>query len=473
KVLSWWSPPPSILLQVCNALAFAHDRGVIHRDVKPENVMIGAYGEVYLLDWGIARRVDEPPTDRIAGTPCFLAPEMLEGRADARSDVFLLGATLHQILTGEARHGEGDLIDVLLRAKDAEPHLYDEGVPDELARICNRACAKRPEDRYLDVAAFREALLRYRSHQSAAALAATAEERLEELRALTRRASQPGEDEEASRLAYLEAQRLFNEARFGFEQSLAAWPEGRVAQDGLEECLATMARYELGRGQPDAAQAALEAMEAPPATLLAEVEAQRAEREAARARFAQLEHDRDRHVGARERSRALTFLGAAVVLLTAGFVALRVAYPDYAPPTLRFAIVGVAVFGAMLAIVAWWRRRGAWNLVNRRIAQIALLTLGVSALNRFASLAAGADGPRILLTDALLIGMGGLALTPFHEGGPWLASMAFALAFVGAFRPAWIEPGFIAFAIAVPVFLLAWRRWGPRPSHAHGEDEAP
>ncbi|MBM4362816.1 MAG: serine/threonine protein kinase, partial [Deltaproteobacteria bacterium] len=94
-----------VLMQVASALHFAHDRGILHRDVKPENVMLGRFDEVYVVDWGIAvsLRDDQDPrlprvaeaTD-LAGTPAYLAPEMLEGdpsRLGPWTDVYLLGAT--------------------------------------------------------------------------------------------------------------------------------------------------------------------------------------------------------------------------------------------------------------------------------------------------------------------------------------------------------------------------------------------
>jgi len=87
-----------ILLQVANALALAHSRGVLHRDVKPDNVMIGEFGEVYLVDWGVALELPGDAGPRhLVGTPQFLAPEMLDAQLPLGpgTDVYLLGATLH------------------------------------------------------------------------------------------------------------------------------------------------------------------------------------------------------------------------------------------------------------------------------------------------------------------------------------------------------------------------------------------
>jgi serine/threonine-protein kinase len=447
-----------VLLQVCNAVAFAHARGVVHRDIKLENVRIGDFGEVYLLDWGIAKKLDAPSSGRIVGTPVHMAPEMTFGDADERSDVFLLGAALHEALTGRPRHDATDLVEVLRLARRAEPYSYDTKVPRELAAILNRACARDPSARFESASALREAVVRFREHRSAAKLAAAGAERLAELEKLTKGGG-----------AYAEAQRVFTEARFAFEQARAAWPESELATNGLQRALDAMARVELAHGQPDGAEACLSAMTDPPTALRAEIVALRARQLAEKARLAKLEHDQDRGVGAGVRQRATVLLAIAIVAITAGLVGMRLVRPDYVTPQLRFAFGGTVVFGVVLAVATWWRRNGEWNLVNRRIAQIALLTLGVSALHRYASLVAGAAPERILLTDAFLVGMGGVALTPFHRGGPWLATMAFALAFVGAVKPAWIEPGFIGFALFVPLFFVAWRRFARRPASTNEE----
>ena len=104
-----------ILIQVCNAVHFANERGILHRDIKPGNVIIGEHGEVYLIDWGLAVSLggdhfDLPRAEdvsSIAGTPAYMAPEMAEpqpGGLSAATDVYLLGGCLHTLLTGRPRH---------------------------------------------------------------------------------------------------------------------------------------------------------------------------------------------------------------------------------------------------------------------------------------------------------------------------------------------------------------------------------
>src|SRR5438067_5726539 len=108
-------------VDVCLAVELAHSRGVVHRDLKPANIMLGDFGEVYVLDWGIAKLVDEPETPRaqtldlpssthatrvgkVLGTPEFMAPEaLLHGVADRRTDVYALGIILDQLLLADQR----------------------------------------------------------------------------------------------------------------------------------------------------------------------------------------------------------------------------------------------------------------------------------------------------------------------------------------------------------------------------------
>jgi serine/threonine-protein kinase len=159
---------------VCNTVAYAHARGVIHRDLKPQNVVVGDYGEVIVLDWGLAKVTGRPDeqtrlepisleTDaargetvqgQIVGTPAYLAPEQAEGlvsQIDERTDVYGLGAILYEILVGEPPFAGKDALSVLERVsldKPIPPRQRVAQTPLALQAVCLKALAKVPAQRY-------------------------------------------------------------------------------------------------------------------------------------------------------------------------------------------------------------------------------------------------------------------------------------------------------------------------------------
>jgi len=138
---------------VCLAVGYAHERGVVHRDLKPANIMLGDYGEVYVLDWGIARVLSEPDPDAgtLLGTPGYMAPEQCRGEdAMPASDVYALGSILFEILSGEALHppGVAALVSTVSDpAASPAARATRREVPIELDRICLDALAAEPEAR--------------------------------------------------------------------------------------------------------------------------------------------------------------------------------------------------------------------------------------------------------------------------------------------------------------------------------------
>jgi serine/threonine-protein kinase len=158
-----------IFVKVCDAVAYAHHRGVIHRDIKPENIMVAGFGQVYLMDWGLARLTKTRPASGHnaqmeapgpVGTPGYMAPEQARGNPaemDERSDVFGLGAVLYEIVTGKNPFGEHRNPDLVMkRAAAGQVVPVDQaapgaGVSKRLRDIITRATMPKPEDRYQTV----------------------------------------------------------------------------------------------------------------------------------------------------------------------------------------------------------------------------------------------------------------------------------------------------------------------------------
>jgi len=177
------------LQKACQAVGYAHARGVIHRDLKPSNIMVGRDGEVFVLDWGIAkvkgdlgeeegialeemietnRSLDASQATRIGavtGTPAYMSPEQAEGRLDeisARSDVYALGAILYKILTGRVPYQGHTVWQTLMAVAKAELQwpsvIATKKIPDVLEEICVRALSADPEVRYVDARALADEL---------------------------------------------------------------------------------------------------------------------------------------------------------------------------------------------------------------------------------------------------------------------------------------------------------------------------
>jgi serine/threonine protein kinase len=160
-----------IVLKVAVGLQQAHARGIVHRDVKPGNIMISASGEPILMDFGLARRDDTADlrltqSGMILGSPAYMSPEQLEGHPDRvgpASDLYSLGVVLYELLTGRLPF-HGTVISVIGQIAASDPPLIGELCPalsgSPLAAVCQRMMAKRPEDRYRDMTEAAEALRR-------------------------------------------------------------------------------------------------------------------------------------------------------------------------------------------------------------------------------------------------------------------------------------------------------------------------
>jgi hypothetical protein len=175
-------------LDVCNAVEYAHSRGVVHRDIKPGNVIVGKHGETLIVDWGLAKPMGyvEPDHDtgertlmpslasgsaetlpgQVLGTPSYMSPEQAAGdlgKLGPASDVYSLGATLYCLLSGRPPF-EGEAGEVLRRVQRgafAPPRQLDQSVDKALEAVCLKAMATKPEDRYASCRALAEDVERW------------------------------------------------------------------------------------------------------------------------------------------------------------------------------------------------------------------------------------------------------------------------------------------------------------------------
>lgn len=179
-------------VRVCQTMAYAHSRDIIHRDLKGQNVILGDFGEVVVLDWGFAKRLSEPdresaPTQRArslghanknltmdgeaVGTPAYMAPEQALGRndlIDTRTDVYGLGAMLYEVLTGSPPFTGEDTREVLSKVRNevpAAPGTLNEDVPLLLEQACLKALSKSPDDRQQTAAELADEVERWQEVQ--------------------------------------------------------------------------------------------------------------------------------------------------------------------------------------------------------------------------------------------------------------------------------------------------------------------
>ncbi len=452
-----------VLLRVCDAIDYAHSQGIIHRDIKPGNVMLGDFGEVYVVDWGIAVELETwKPDGKAVGTPAYMAPEMADPsvqRPDERSDVFLLGATLYQVLFGRAPRA-GQKARAAMAAA-ADPLQFPDGidVPEELVDICQRACEVDPASRFESVAEFRAALRQYLQHRSGARLATQAHEQLAEIR----REMHTSAPDYANLIERLDA------VKHQFRAADELWPDSAPARRGLSEIVAPTITGHIALGNlPAARQLADQAGDELAPELLGRLEGLERDRELdgqARHHVEVLQREQSLSVGGDQRSGLLLAL-AAGLLMTVAYVYISRRGTAPGSPEFLFTL-GLVCLGFWVALLLLRRKRLSATYVDRTAALSITVIFLVIVVHRALALVAGWDRAAIVQVDLLLISGPLFVLGTLHRSFYAVGTIPLFAAAISVFVPESARVMINAVpALLVILVSILWKRIVARASPA-------
>lgn len=446
-----------ILMAVCNAVHYAHSRGIVHRDIKLDNIMIGGFGEVYLVDWGIAMRVAEIKASvgnksqytTPVGTLAYMAPEMAKGdvaHIDARTDVYLLGATLHHLIVGSPRHRGDTMLDVLFSATDSEPYVYDSSVPLELAALCNQAMHVDPDKRFSSAFELRQALVLFRRHRGSMALSSTAMEKLHEI-------------EKSVSVDERSIQQAMTECRFAFMQALKEYPQNRPAREGLDHVLELMITHEIMHRNAEGAGDLLAQLshERPDlAQRIAALEAELADEKAKADRLQAMERDADLRIGARVQLVVLSVLPIGL-LLSWSILSFNESSSEMTRQQLILfpSLLAVTIFIAFLLV-----RRRLTTSISRRVLGLFVLQPIAVVCHRLFAIYDGRSSASIMMTDLIISAALSLsfAMAAFR-GLAWLCVIFLAGAYAILRMPEHATTLFVSSAtVGTVVLLVLWLR---------------
>jgi hypothetical protein len=462
------------LIPVSEAVAYAHQQRVLHRDLKPDNIIVGDFGETVVIDWGLAKIVDgsvepaadeddeaapELPPDRpsarqaIAGTRAgtrmgtlgYASPEQTAGRpVDERTDVYALGATLYEVLVGTPPRV---LAGFFTDGSDDEQD-FPAGLPAALVAVCRRALALSRDDRHSSALAFRDDVEAALERRSAELLV---HETLRKVDALETAVA--GRD----RLALYT---LFGACRFGFEQALARYPDDEDARIGLVRAMSAMVSVEVSARDPIAARAILSGMSQPPSALVDAVVGLEREVAAERTKHEELVSLGARHDARTGRGPRLflsTVIGASWTIAPLVAILLEpIGYPHY--------IFVNAMFLVGLSAIGWTMRDLVRSTaINRAILGGALALHVVQIVMYVGNMALGIPMERTDVQHLLLWSVFAAGMAPILDMRMFVPSATFAAGFVVAARHPEARRWIMS---AGNLFLTLTALWAWRPGAA-------
>jgi|GEM_PF-1208623 len=459
-------------MQICNAVHFAHTRRIIHRDIKPDNVMIGDFGQVYLLDWGLGLRLDEVVESEggsaeLVGTPSYMAPEMIQGQVsmmDERTDVYLLGASLHEALIGHARHFGDSIHSVIFSVLESKPFRYPDSVPKGLADICNKATHVDPTKRFASAAALQEAIADFLQHRESLQLLEVAEEKLTALQTMLTK-ERKAKDEDATLI-----HKLFYECRFGFEQALRSWTENQVAKERLQDALEMMCRYQIQQREYRAAKALFDELQGDFSALRQELLVLKTEREAQEGAAEKLRAiERDSNLTISRKQRVLAAIAISVILSIGATIMITTGLMGKQLFDLKRMVVSLSAF-SVVALVVLFLFRGFFfaTKVNRQISLSVMLIVAMLLANRLSGYLLSRPFNHIMIGDLLMVS--GLAIFGAITINPWFLVPG-GVCLAGSFVAIFFVPYTLVCVGVVELICIVWFLFGvilPKGKRAAG-----
>ncbi len=456
----------NILIQAAHALAFAHSQQVIHRDIKTQNIMIGDFGETYLLDWGIAiqRTKIEEFDDGMVGTPSSMAPEMLTGRlkdVTEATDIYLIGATLHEVLMGAPRHQSEDS-DLFTEIKRSEPFDYPDHIPRELADLANQCCHLDPAQRIKSAVVFREKLEQFQKHKNAYELLKTGKKELEIMEAIL----------QLENRTPLERTKLYyhlHRARFAFERALALNPKLVEAMACLRRLVNDVARMLLDEGSHDTAAWFGESSGLLDPELRKEIEAASQHAQSERKEEVRLQSIGKRHdflaYANLQTTIALGLLLCGLILLSSAFEAGRSLQPLSAADLVEEALI---LFGGAVGILFLLRKKLLQTEVGQRAIIAVLGALGGLVLIRWACGTFGMSGEEAITLEKFLVGMTFITAFPAIPSGMVIGFLCIGAGCFGVLVP----DHRISSSIVLLIFIMGLLGWDAYRALKHAPESA-
>lgn len=417
-----------ILIQVCYALEYAHSHNIVHRDIKCENIMIGHFNEVFLMDWGLAFNIEtkEGAHTGVVGTPSYIAPEMLSGLpsdVSFQTDVYLLGATLHHILMNAPRHNKRNVAEALESALHSHPFDFDNAIPTTFASIINQACSKEVHCRYQSVEEFRESLDEALHHWEAIQVTEKARDLFDSLK-----------ESIENKVSALEIQSSFMKCRSLLESALEMWIGNTEAINLLQDLLECMIDHHLNEMEIPLARMLYQDVIEPSERL--QNRFHRKEKEYVELSEAQAIAQEYNPLKSKHGRRTLIISLVASAVLLISFAGTYSYFVSSKVTTIRLMITGSIVFTASSIGVFVGRDSLLSNKLGVQMARTMILTPGLALFNHICGHVYNIDTNAIMNIDLCIMTVTYALLKDIIPSGYKIAGSLFLLSSLALYLPA-------------------------------------